>query len=88
MAEFATAGEFASTMALDYSRSRQASIAIEIDPVDATGAATKKRVYYCQSYIYYCLIISYCAYSRKRMTMIGLVFIIPTSHVHSFLFQR
>jgi hypothetical protein len=31
-------------MALDYSRSRQASIAIEIDPVDATGSATKKRV--------------------------------------------
>jgi hypothetical protein len=32
-------------MALDYSRSRQASIAIEIDPVDATGSATKKRGY-------------------------------------------
>ena len=28
---------------LPYSRSRQASIAIEINPVDTTGAATKKR---------------------------------------------
>ena len=28
---------------LPSSRSRQASIAIEINPVDATGAATKKR---------------------------------------------
>jgi hypothetical protein len=29
---------------LPSSRSRQASIAIEINPVDATGAATKKEV--------------------------------------------